>query len=135
MQKQNNIYAHAVLRSGTYFEDADNYVRLHKIYSPGDIWSKISIWFEMIVSPFITIISSIYSSELPGIFSLLGFYKCAWFWIEWFVYKDLAHEVSLWIHHVRSIGGPFISTNDPMYQSFVYAHAMQDLHYSFFPKN
>ena len=132
---QSNICSHLVLRPGTYFEDADNYVRLRKIYSPDDFLSKISIWFEMIVSPLITIVSSIYSSELPGVFSLLGFYKCVWLWIEWIVYKDLAHEVSLWVHHVRSIGGPFISTNDPNYQSFVYAHAMQDLHYSFFPKN
>jgi hypothetical protein len=135
MQKQTSIYAHAVLRSGTYFEDADNYVRLHKIYSPDDFLSKISIWIDMIISPLMTIVSSIYSCELPGIFSILGFYKCIWLWIEWFIYKDLAHEVSLWVHHIRSIGGPFISTNDPTYQSFVYAHAMQDLHYSFFPKN
>jgi len=130
-----NIYAHALLRTGTYFEDADNYVRLHKIYKPDDFLSKISIWFEMILSPLITIISAIYSSELPGVFSLLGFYKCAWLWIDWVVYKDLAHEVFLWVHYIRNIGGPFISTNDPNYQSFVYAHAMQELHHSFFPKN
>jgi hypothetical protein len=132
---ESSICTHLILRPGTYFEDADNYVRLRKIYRPDDFLSKISIWFDMIVSPLFTIISSIYSAEFPGIFSLIGFYKCAWLWIEWFVYKDLADEVSLWVQYVRSIGGPFISTNDPTYQSFVYAHAMQDLYYSFFPKN
>ena len=132
---QTNIYSHIILRDGTYFEDADNYVRLHKIYKPGDIWSTISIWIEMIVSPLVTIITSIYNQELPGILSVIGFYKCLWLWIEWVLYKDLSHEVSEWMRHVREMGGPFISTNDPKYQAFVYAHTMQQTHYSFFPKN
>lgn len=132
---QPNIYSHVMLRDGKYFEDADEYVRLHKIYNPSDFLSKISIWIEMIVSPLMTIISSIYYAELPGVFSAIGFYKCFWLWLEWFSYKDLSAEVSEWTKHVREMGGPFISTNDPKYQAFVYAHTMQQAHYSFFPKN
>lgn len=132
---QSNIYSHIILRDGTYFKDADEYVRLHKVYSPEDIWSKISIWIEMVISPLMTIISSIYYAELPGMLSAIGFYKCFWLWVEWFIYKDLSQEVSCWINYVRELGGPFISTNDPKYQAFVYAHTMQQAHYSFFPKN
>ena len=132
---QTNIYSHIILRDGTYFEDADNYVRLHKIYNPGDIWSTISIWIEMVVNPLLTIITSIYNQEFPGMFSVIGFYKCFSLWVEWFLYKDLSHEVSEWTKHIREMGGPFISTNDPRYQAFVYAHTMQQMHYSFFPKN
>jgi hypothetical protein len=132
---ETNIYTHVITRDGFYFEDADNYVRLRKIYRPSDFWNKISIWFEMIISPIITVISSIYSGELPSMFTVIGFYKCIWLWIEWVIYKDLNHEVSEWIRHIRELGGPFISTNDPTYQAFVYAHTMQQVHYSFFPKN
>lgn len=130
-----DILSHVILRDGDYFEDAENYIRLHKIYSPPDLWSKISIWIEMIVSPLLTIISSIYYAELPSMLSIVGFYKCIWLWIEWFIYKDLASEVGEWVHHIREIGGPFISTNDPAYQAYVYAHTMTQAHYSFFPKN
>ena len=130
-----DILSHIILRDGTYFEDADNYVRLHNIYNPSDFLSKISIWLEMIFSPLFTILSSIYNVELPSMLSIFGFYKCIFLWIEWVVYKELTEEVKTWIQHVRRIGGPFISTNDPTYQSFVYAHTMQQMHYSFFPKN
>jgi len=130
-----DILSHIILRDPTYFEDADNYVRLHKIYKPDDWLSKISIWLEMLISPLFTILSSIYNSELPGILSVIGFYKCISLWIEWVLYTELTEEVNIWVQHVRRIGGPFISTNDPTYQSFVYAHTMQQMHYSFFPKN
>jgi hypothetical protein len=130
-----DIVTHVILRDGKYFEDADEYVRLHKIYSPTDWLSIASIWIEMIVSPLMTIVSSIYYAEAPGMLSAVGFYKCIWLWFEWFVYKSLSHEVSQWVQYVREIGGPFISTNDPTYQAFVYAHTMQQTHYSFFPKN
>jgi hypothetical protein len=130
-----NIISHLILRPGTYFEDADNYVRLHKIYKPDDWLSKISIWLEMIVSPLFSIVSAIYNEELPGILTVIGMYKTVWLWIEWVLYKELSQEVSAWVNHVRQIGGPFISTNDPSYQAFVYAHTMQQMHYSFFPKN
>ena len=130
-----DILSHIILRDGTYFEDADNYVRLHKIYKPDDWLSKISIWLEMLISPLFTILSSIYNGELPGILSVIGFYKCIWLWIEWVLYKELTEEVNMWVQHIRRIGGPFISTNDPTYQAFVYAHTMQQMHYSFFPKN
>lgn len=130
-----NIISHLILRPGTYFEDADNYVRLHKIYKPDDWLSKISIWLEMIVSPLFSIVSAIYNEELPGILTVIGMYKTVWLWIEWVLYKELSQEVSAWVSHVRQIGGPFISTNDPSYQAFVYAHTMQQMHYSFFPKN
>ena len=132
---ETNIYSHVIVRPGTYFEDADNYVRLHKIYKPDDWLSKISIWLEMIVSPLFSIVSAIYNEELPGILTVIGMYKTVWLWIEWVLYKELSQEVSAWVNHVRQIGGPFISTNDPSYQAFVYAHTMQQMHYSFFPKN
>jgi hypothetical protein len=132
---QSNIVSHIILRPGTYFEDADNYVRLHKIYNPDDLLSQISIWIEMILSPLFTILSALYNQELPGVLSLIGIYKTVWLWIEWVLYKELSHEVSLWVSHVRELGGPFISTNNPSYQAFVYAHTMQKMHYSFFPKN
>ena len=130
-----DIVSHIILRPGTYFEDADEYVRLHKIYNPDDLLSKIGIWVEMIISPLFSILSAIYNAELPGLLTVLGFYKTVWLWIEWFIYKDLSHEISEWTKYVREIGGPFISTNDATYQSFVYAHTMQQMHYSFFPKN
>jgi hypothetical protein len=42
--------------------------------------------------------------------------------------RQLRSEIHMWISLVRSIGGPFIASNDAEYHVFVYADAMQRLH-------
>jgi len=79
------------------------------------------------VSPLITIVTSIWNLEMPSVFSMYSFYKTFNIWAEWFEYMILQHEIHEWKRLVKSIGGPFIATNDPAYHSYVYADGMERL--------
>jgi len=130
-----DIFLFIALEGGNYFEKAEEYISLHAKFNPESFISKISLWIEMIVGPLVTIITAIIEQKPPSIFSVMSFYNCLNTWLDWFGYKQLQYEVGEWIKIVRSIGGPFIRTNDPTYQPYVYADNMQRIHYSFFPKN
>jgi len=127
--------AYVITRGETYFETAEEFVRLNKIFSYEGIFAYVSLWADMIISPLITILMAIYYQEPPGIFSVLSIQKTVNLWRDWFLYEQIKKEVHEWTQIVKSIGGPFISTNDPTYHIYVYADAMQRIHYSFFPKN
>jgi hypothetical protein len=45
-------------------------------------------------------------------------------WTEWIEYQDLRFEVQRMYLLTAAVGGPFISTNDPDYQAYVYADAV-----------
>lgn len=129
------ILTKLILNDSDYFEIAEQYTQLNTKFNPDGYLGKISLWVEMIVSPIVTFIMMIVNQEPPGIFNMLSFHKTITLWQDWFEYQDLKRHVHRWMNIVRSIGGPFIATNDPVYQAYVYADAMQRIHYSFFPKN
>jgi len=110
-----------------YFKKADVYSRLNKIFNPEDFISRIMLWVDMVVSPMITIVTSIWNREMPSMFSMYSFYKTFNIWAEWVEYTLLQAEIHEWKRLVRSIGGPFVATNEPLYHSYVYADGMQRL--------
>ena len=124
-----------ILNDSDYFGIAEEYTELHKKFNPGGYLGIISLWVEMVISPLIMFVMMIVNQEPPGIFNMLSIHKTITLWQDWFEYQDLRHHVHRWMNIVRSIGGPFIATNDPSYQAYVYADAMQRIYYSFFPKN
>ena len=124
-----------ILNKVDYFEIAENYAQLRKKFNPDGYLGIISLWVEMVISPIITFVMAIYNQEAPGIFNMLSLHKTITLWQDWFEYQTLTKHVHRWMNIVRSIGGPFISTNDPDYHAYVYADAMQRIYYSFFPKN
>jgi len=124
-----------ILNDSDYFEIAERYSQLQKIFNPESYLGKMSLWVEMIISPIISFVMMIVNQEPPGIFNMLSLHKTINLWQDWFEYQELRHIVHGWMNIVRSIGGPFISTNDLDYHSYVYADAMQRIYYSFFPKN
>jgi hypothetical protein len=111
----------------TYFKKADVYSRLNKIFNPEDFIGRIMLWVDMVVSPLITIATSIWNREMPSVFSLYSFYKTFSIWAEWVEYTILQSEIHEWKRLIKPIGGPFIATNDPMYHSYVYADSMERL--------
>ena len=127
--------AEVILNDSGYFEIAERYSQLQKIFNPESYLGKISLWVEMVISPIISFVMMIVNGEPPGIFNMLSLHKTINLWQDWFEYQDLRRHVHRWMNIVRSIGGPFISTNNPEYISYVYADAMQRIYYSFFPKN
>jgi hypothetical protein len=111
-----------------YFEMADEYVSLQKIFSRDTLLEKLELWIEMVISPLIMIVMTIWNSTAPDMFQMMSLQKCFQLWKDWFRMRELRSEIHTWISLVRSIGGPFISTNDAEYHVFVYADAMQRLH-------
>ena len=120
--------AYVMLHDKQFFEKADDYSRLNKIFNPEGWLAKISLLADMIVSPVITIFMAILHGELPSIFSMVSMYKSIGIWSDWIYYQLLISELHEWTRIVKSIGGPFISTNDADYHSYVYADAMERLH-------
>lgn len=120
-----------LLLNGTdYFSIADEYVSLQKIFVKDGVYETVGLWFDMIISPLLTIFHSIWKQVYPTLFTLLSFQKCGTLWRQWFRFQDLKKQVREWMNIVRSIGGPFISSNDPEYHVFVYADGMQRLHHA-----
>ena len=120
------VVSYVAMHDG-YFKKADVYSRLNKIFNPEDFISRIMLWVDMVVSPLITIVTSIWNREMPSVFSLYSFYKTFNIWAEWLEYTLLQYEIHEWKRLVKSIGGPFIATNDPTYHSYVYADGMERL--------
>ena len=129
------VLTQIILNDSSYFEIAEDYTEFNKKFNPSGYYSIISLWVEMIISPIISIIIMIVHQEPPGIFNMLSIHKTITLWQDWVEYQTLKHHVHRWTNIVRSIGGPFIATNDPDYHAYVYADAMQRIYYSFFPKN
>jgi hypothetical protein len=135
------ILSSFILNKPTYFEDAEELVELNKVFVKETLFDRIMLWFDMVISPLITLISAVYYGEAPSVLSVLGLYKTISMWNDWIYYQILKSEVHEWTGIVKSIGGPFISTNDPVYHTYVYADGMQRLHYACmggapsFPKN
>jgi hypothetical protein len=117
-----------ILNGSDYFALADEYVNLQKIFMKDGVYDTVGLWFDMIVSPILTILHSLWKQIAPSIFTVLSFQKCVTLWKQWFRFQDLKKQIHEWMNIVRSIGGPFISSNDPEYHVFVYADAMQRLH-------
>lgn len=111
-----------------YFQIADEYVSLQRIFSRDTLLEKLELWMEMVISPLIMICLAIFNGKTPDILSILSLQKCFTLWKDWFRMRELRGYIHTWIRIVRSIGGPFIASNDAEYHMFVYADGMQRLH-------
>lgn len=111
-----------------YFQIADEYVSLQRIFSRDTLLEKLELWMEMVISPLLMIVYAIFNGKTPDILSLLSLQKCFTLWKDWFRMRELRSCIHQWIQIVRSVGGPFISSNDAEYHMFVYADGMQRLH-------
>jgi hypothetical protein len=111
-----------------YFEIADEYVSLQRIFSRDTLLGKLELWIEMIITPLFMFVSAILNMSMPDMFQMMSLQKCIQLWKDWFHMRELRSEIHKWIKIVRSVGGPFIASNDAEYHVFVYADGMQRLH-------
>lgn len=116
-----------LMNPSNYFSIADEYVSLQKIFSRDTLLEKIELWIEMVISPLIMVVKAMFEQNAPDMFQLMSIQKCFQLWKDWFRMRELRSHIHLWMRIVRSIGGPFISSNDAEYHVFVYADAMQRL--------
>lgn len=119
---------HFVLYPQDYFQNAEEFVRLSNLFVKETFFEKVMLWFEMVISPLITLCMSWYSNTPPSFLSSLSLQKCIQTWYDWFEFRRLAAEIREWTNIVRSVGGPFISTNDAKYHVYVYADGMQRIY-------
>ena len=78
---------------------------------------------EMLVAPFIAIfLSFLGSGDLMMIISAAM--TAHRVWTEWLEYQDLRFKVQRMYLVSSMLGGPFIRTNDPEYEPYVYADAI-----------
>jgi hypothetical protein len=119
---------YVLLNDKTYFKTADTFITLHRRFSPDTFFETSILWFDMIVSPLITILQLVVFKKVPDLFTILSLQKLISVWIEWFEWKGIQSTVREWIKIIRAIGGPFISCNDAEYHMFVYADGMQRIH-------
>ena len=82
----------------------------------------------MVFYPIGVIISIVYFGQSMGVFTVMTIHKAITKWYQYLRYLELKHDISEWKAVVKSIGGPFISTNDNTYHAYVYADGMQRLY-------
>jgi hypothetical protein len=117
-----------LMRPKNYFTIADEYVSLQRIFSRDTLLGKLELWVEMIITPLFMLGSAILNMTMPDMFQMMSLQKCVQLWKDWFRMRELRSEIHSWMKVVRSIGGPFIASNDAEYHVFVYADGMQRLH-------
>lgn len=106
-----------------YFSLAEEFTNLSTEFMPETPFAKCELWFEMLLYPLYMIYKSCTGSF--SFFYITSIYKCIQTWIRWFRFEELRKIMRDWMNTVRSVGGPFISTNDPTYHMYVYADGME----------
>lgn len=123
---QNSVKFMLLNYGKSYFSKAEEYTQLQQLFIKDTFYENLSVWIDMFVSPLYILISFIYNKSL-SIFTISSLQKTVSIWIKWVRFQTLKNEIREWIKIVKSIGGPFISTNDPTYHMFVYADGMTRL--------
>lgn len=108
----------------SYFAKAEEYIELQKIFMKETFLENLSVWIDMIAYPIYILVSIFVFHQSLSIFMVSSVHKCVTMWLNWLRYKELNAEMRTWMNIVRSMGGPFISTNDPTYHMYVYADGM-----------
>jgi hypothetical protein len=112
-----------VMNDENYFEVAEEFLRLQTLFVKESTLEVIIQWVEMVVSPLITLFLSWWRP--PSVFAMMSIQKSIDLWFSWYRFRQLGSVIRKWTRIVRSINGPFISTNDAKYHVFVYADGMQ----------
>ena len=126
------INQYLILNKKRYFSIAEEFVNLEKLFKLETLFEKVTFWIDMVIYPIYTLFSILMYNQTLGIMTIMSIHKTVTKWQQYFRYMELKSEINEWKAIVRSVGGPFISTNDDTYHSYVYADGIQRLHDSLF---
>ena len=126
-----SLHQYLILNSKNYFAIAEEYVTLSKVFKKETFLEKLSLWVEMLIYPLVMLTCIFVYEQEFSIFTLMTIHKTVSLWFDWVKYNDMSTDIHDWIKIVRSNGGPFISTNDPKYHTYIYADGMQRLYNTF----
>jgi hypothetical protein len=77
----------------------------------------------MILAPFLAFfLAFLGKGDIMMIFGVVT--KARKAWMDWLEFQDLRFKVQRMYLVTNMLGGPFIRTNDPEYQAYVYADAV-----------
>ena len=116
-----------LLNHSNYFQQAERFVELTKIFVRESFLEQMFLWIEMVIQPLLSIAMMVFFGKELNIFTILEIQKLGSIWYKWFEFKQLAFQIRQWRNIIQSVGGPFISTNDANYHVYVYADGMQRL--------
>jgi hypothetical protein len=127
-----NIAQYIILNNQQYFAVADEFVVLEQLFKKETTFEKLTFWIDMVIYPLMNIVSIVFFNDNIGMFAVLSIHNTVTKWQKYLRYLQLKHDTDKWIAIVRSIGGPFISTNDEKYRMYIYADGMQRMYDSLF---
>ena len=116
---------HIILNTKNYFQIAEEFVNLNKLFKQETLFEKLNFWIDMVVYPLYLIFSTIWFEQPVGMFTMLSIHKTVSKWQQYLKFLELKEKTDEWKRLIQSIGGPFISTNDQTYHVYVYADGMQ----------
>jgi hypothetical protein len=111
------------VQKDTYFHLAEEFVLLESVFRMDNFLDMFLLLVDMVFYP-LYVVAQIIQQE-PSPMFVFGMMKTYQLWIDWFRYQDLLFKVTEWKLIVKSVGGPWIATNDPTYHVYVYADAME----------
>lgn len=121
------ISQYLILNRHEYFAVAEEYTQLKQLFKTDTFYEKLSLFMKLIGNMLMSFLWKSSSISLA-----LTCYRMVEDWKQYIRYMELKNTLHEWKEVVRSAGGPFISTNDDTYQSYVYADGMQRLHTALF---
>lgn len=121
------ISHYLILNNTNYFAAAEDYINLSQLFKTDTFYEKLSLFMKLIGN---LLLSILWKSQAMSLAFTL--YKMVDDWRQYIRYLRLKKKIHEWKDIVHSVGGPFISTNDETYQSYVYADGMQRLHNNLF---
>jgi hypothetical protein len=111
-----------------YFALSEEYVELKKKFHCEELMDMLYSWFDMVFYP-IYIVIRLCMLDFSAMY-VLTLVKTYQLWMDWLRLQELERKVDSWRSTVRSLGGPWISSNTPDLHVFVYADGMERIRYS-----
>ncbi len=116
------------LSDESYFALSEEYVELKQKFQCEQLLDTLYLWFDMVIYP-IYIVIRLCMLDFSAMY-LLTLVKTYQLWIDWRRLQELERKVDFWKTTVRSLGGPWISSNTPELHVFVYADGMERIRHS-----
>lgn len=111
-----------------YFALANEYVDLKSKFECADMLESFMLWFDMLLYPIYVVVRLCMLDMSP--MYILALVKTYRIWFDWFRLREIEKKVDTWKTTVRSLGGPWIVSNDPDLHVFVYADGMERIRHS-----
>jgi hypothetical protein len=109
---------------GNSFKVAERYIQLRKTCAPESWADTFALISDMIIMPTI-ILFLLFLHVADPMTIATTFLKTYQVWRDYTEYIDLRFQVQSMFVHCQAVGGPFITTNNPLYMPYVFADAVE----------